>query len=70
MAAGKQEGVNFKRKKKRSYLQRAKRFGKSGRFGKGRDIDKDTYDYFVRVMENLRDGQFEDEESQGGTSKD
>ncbi len=58
-------GGRRNKKKRRSFIQTAKRFGKSGRFGRGREIDRDTYDYFVRVMENLRDGQFDDEEAEG-----
>ncbi|KAF4521592.1 hypothetical protein B566_EDAN001312 [Ephemera danica] len=40
-----------KRKKKSSYLARAKKFGKSGRFGHGSHVSEDTYNYFVRVVE-------------------
>ena len=43
----------FRRKKKKSFLSKAKKFGKSGRFGKGREIDKDTYDYFLRILEQI-----------------
>ncbi len=60
----------LKKNKKRSYIQRAKKFGKSGRFGKGRQIDKDTYDYFIRVMENMREGAFDDKESEGQSEKE
>ena len=58
---------DFKRKKKnkKSFLQRAKKFGKSGRFGQGREIQRETYDYFVKVMENMRNGDFEDDEAEG-----
>ena len=47
---------------KRSFLQRAKKFGKSGRFGKGREIDKETYDYFLRVLEQINRGFNDDED--------
>ena len=43
--------ASFRRKKKKSFLSKAKKFGKSGRFGKGRQIDKDTYEYFLRILE-------------------
>jgi len=47
-------GQTFRRKnKKRSFVQRAKKFGKSGRFGKGSEIDQDTYDYFLRILEQI-----------------
>lgn len=53
----------FPRKKKRSFLQKAKKFGKSGRFGKGKEIDRETYDYFLRVFEQLNHGFDSDDES-------
>ena len=52
-----------KRKKKKSLLQQAKKFGKKGRFGRGQDIEASTYNYFVQVLETLNLNQFEDEES-------
>ena len=52
-----------KRKKKKTFLQRAKKFGKSGRFGKGREIDRETYDYFLRVFEQLNHGFESDDET-------
>ena len=48
-------GGKYKKKKKMSYMQKMKKFGKSGRFGQGRQVDKETYDYFLRVMEANRD---------------
>ena len=51
------------RKKKKSFLQRAKKFGKSGRFGKGKEIDRETYDYFLRVFEQLNHGFESDDDS-------
>ena len=47
-------GGKFKKKKKMSYMQKMRKFGKSGRFGQGRQVDKETYDYFLRVMEANR----------------
>jgi len=49
------------KKKKRSFIQKAKKFGRQGQRGKGTDIPQDQYDYFVRVLERWRDG-FETEE--------
>lgn len=68
-ALGSQHGSNESRSRKskrnkKSFLQRAKKFGKRGRFG-GDDLDKDTYDYFVRVLESLNKGDFEDAEAEG-----
>jgi hypothetical protein len=42
------DGLRKRKKHKRSFLQKTKRFGTSGRFGQGSKIDKDTFDYFVR----------------------
>ena len=53
-----------KKKKGRSFLQKAKRFGKQGQRGKGTEIDQDQYDYLVRVMERWRQG-FDTEEERG-----
>jgi len=49
------------RKKGKSFIQKAKKFGKQGQRGKGTEIEQDQYDYLVRVMERWRDG-FENEE--------
>ena len=42
-----------------------KKKGRKGNFDESRDVDKDTYDYFQRVMENLETQEFEDEEDKG-----
>jgi len=49
-------GKKANRKKGKSFIQRAKKFGKQGQRGKGTEIDQDQYDYLVRVMERWRDG--------------
>ena len=54
-------GGKFK-KKKMSYMQKMRKFGKSGRFGQGRQVDKETYDYFLRVMEANRNGDVKDDQ--------
>ena len=48
--------VRQKKKKGRSFLQKAKRFGRQGQRGKGTEIEQDQYDYLVRVMERWREG--------------
>jgi len=53
-----------KKKKKKSYMSRAKKFGKSGRFGKGSYISEDVYNYFLRVME-LDNAGFPTDEERG-----
>ena len=52
-----------RRKKKKSFLQKARRQGKSGRFGRGSEINRETYDYFVRVLEQLNQGFEQDEDA-------
>ncbi|CAL8118559.1 unnamed protein product [Orchesella dallaii] len=47
---------------KRSFLKRAKRFEKQGRFGKGHEVDSETYGYFVRILDLLRQNEFETDE--------
>ena len=59
------EGKKWKKKSKKSFLQKAKKFGKRGQFGRGKQIEKDTYDYFVRVLEQMKTP-FEDDEAKGG----
>jgi len=51
-----------KKKKGKSFIQKAKKFGKQGQRGKGTEIEQDQYDYLVRVMERWRDGFDNDEE--------
>ncbi len=48
-----------------SYPKRDKKKGRRGNFDSSRDIDKDNYEYFQRVMENLETQEFEDEEEKG-----
>ena len=56
------EGNSFKKKKKgRSFLQKAKKFGRQGQRGRGTEIEQDQYDYLVRVLERWRQG-FDSEE--------
>ena len=54
-------------KKKRSFLYKARKYGKKGMYGRGKNVDEETYNYFVRVMERLKE-EFEDEDDKG--SKD
>ena len=51
-------------KKKRSFLYKARKYGKKGMFGRGKNVDEETYNYFVRVMERLKE-EFEDENDKG-----
>lgn len=51
-------------KKKHSFLTKARKYASKGLYGRGKNIDEETYNYFVRVMERLKD-EFEDEEEKG-----
>ena len=61
METDSQQQAFRKKKKGRTFLQKAKRFGKQGQRGKGTEIDQDQYDYLVRVLERWR-GEWESEE--------
>jgi nucleolar protein 9 len=52
----------FKKKKKKSFLQNAKSFGKKGNFGRGSSLEKPDYDYLLEILKNINAG-FEDDES-------
>ncbi|QQP57540.1 Pumilio domaincontaining protein C14orf21like [Caligus rogercresseyi] len=56
------ENANSVKEKKKSFFQKAKKFGKQGRFGKGRSIESDTYHYLLRVLETLNNQPFESPE--------
>jgi len=45
-----------KKRKKRSFLSKARHHGKKGRFGRGSIVEEDTYQYFVRVWEVKKNG--------------
>ncbi|XP_018569686.1 nucleolar protein 9 [Anoplophora glabripennis] len=51
------------RKRKKSFLKNARKYAKKGFYGRGSELDADTYQYFVRIMEAYRQG-FENEEDQ------
>jgi len=53
-----------KYKKKKSFLSRAKKFGSKGLYGKGKNIDEETYHYYVQVMKRLNEN-FEQEDEKG-----
>ena len=54
----------YKKKKKKSFLQKAKKYGKKGQFGRGHNIDASTYNYFVQVLANLdKKDVFDDEDA-------
>lgn len=46
----------YKRKRKKSFLTNAKKYAKKGCYGRGSQLDADTYQYFVRIMEAYKEG--------------
>lgn len=63
------EQVNqYKRKRKKSFLKNARKYAKKGHYGRGSQLDGDTYQYFVRIMEAYREG-FSSDEDKGKCPK-
>ncbi|ERL90018.1 nucleolar protein 9 [Dendroctonus ponderosae] len=50
------------RKRKKSFLKNARKYAKRGHFGRGSQIDEDTYQYFLRVMETFKQEALDEEE--------
>lgn len=46
----------YKRKRKKSFLKNARKYAKKGCFGRGSQLDPDTYQYLVRSMEAFKEG--------------
>jgi nucleolar protein 9 len=59
-----QTGISdrLKRKRKKSFLKNARKYAKKGCYGRGSQLDSDTYNYFVRIMEAYREGFDTDED--------
>ncbi|EFA07079.1 nucleolar protein 9 [Tribolium castaneum] len=57
-----QKSERFKRKRKKSFLKNARKYAKKGCYGRGSQLDADTYQYFVRIMEAYRQGFDSDED--------
>lgn len=53
-----------KRKRKKTFLQNARKYAKKGYYGRGSHMDGDTYQYFVRILEVFNQG-FESDEDKG-----
>lgn len=54
-----------KRKKKNSrFLRNAKGFAKQGIFGRGTKIEDDHYNYFINILDAMKNG-FEDVDEKG-----
>lgn len=54
----------YKRKRKKSFLKNARKYGKKGCYGRGTQLDADTYQYFIRIMEVFKEG-FDTDEDKG-----
>jgi nucleolar protein 9 len=54
-----------KKRKRKSFLKNAKKYGKKGKFGRGSHLNEDIYQYFVRVLQLLQTNSFETEEEKG-----
>lgn len=50
------EQSKYKRKRKKSFLKNARKYAKKGCYGRGSQLDADTYQYFVRIMEAYKEG--------------
>lgn len=61
-------GGKYKRKRKKTFLKNARKYGKKGCYGRGSQLDAETYQYFVRIMEVYREG-FENDEDKSITLK-
>ncbi|CAH2002720.1 unnamed protein product [Acanthoscelides obtectus] len=53
---------NRNKKRKKSFLKNARKYAKKGYYGRGSELDADTYQYFVRIMEAYREGFDNDED--------
>ncbi|CAG9859050.1 unnamed protein product [Phyllotreta striolata] len=49
------------RKRKKSFVKNARKYGKKGQYGRGSQLEEDTYHYFVRILESFKEG-FESDE--------
>lgn len=50
-----------KRKKKKSVLGQARKYGRKGYYGRGTHVDEDIYQYFLKIYE-MKLEEFETEE--------
>lgn len=57
-----EQANQYKRKRKKSFLKNARKYAKKGHYGRGSQLDADTYQYFVRIMEAYKEGFSSDED--------
>lgn len=55
---------NKKKKKNAKFLSNAKGFAKQGIFGRGSHIVDDQFNYFINILDTMKNG-FEDAEEKG-----
>lgn len=55
---------NKKKKKNSRFLRNAKGFAKQGIYGRGTHIEDDQYNYFINILDTMKNG-FEDIEEKG-----
>jgi len=55
---------NTKRRRNK-FLSNAKKFGQKGNFGKGFEVEVETFQYFLRVMDLFQKNAFDSEEDKG-----
>ena len=55
---------NKKKKKNSRFLRNAKGFAKQGIYGRGTHIEDDQYNYFINILDTMKNG-FEDVEEKG-----
>lgn len=48
--------IRNKRKRKKTFLQNARKYAKKGYYGRGSHMDADMYQYFVRILEVFKQG--------------
>lgn len=56
MSEAEVKNEKYKRKRKKSFLKNARKYAKKGCYGRGSQLDSETYQYFVRIMEAYREG--------------
>lgn len=59
---------NKKKKKNSRFLRNAKGFAKQGIYGRGTHIEDDQYNYFINILDTMKNG-FEDVEEKGIQNK-
>ncbi|XP_045761936.1 nucleolar protein 9 isoform X2 [Maniola jurtina] len=52
------------KKKRKNFLKNAKKYAKKGQMGRGTQIPQDLYDYFVQILESIKQGVEDPDERQ------